>query len=48
MQTEVVLEMVLCHAPDEDREAAVNELAQLTLVLFELSDKIFVVHNVSE
>jgi hypothetical protein len=26
----------------------VNELAQLTLVLFELSDKIFVVHNVSE
>ena len=45
VEAEVVLEMVFRHAPDEDGEAPVDELGQLFLVRFELSDKIFVVHD---
>ena len=45
VQAEIVLEMVFSHAPDEDGQAAVYKPVELTLVLLELSDKIFLVHN---
>ena len=45
LQAEVVLEMVLRHAPDDNGQTAVYKPVELTLVRFELSDKIFLVHN---